>query len=1157
MTNFVHLHLHTEFSLLDGACRIKKLVEHVDGIGQSAVAITDHGVMYGVIDFYKECVSHGIKPIIGCEVYVARRGRRDKVQEFDSNPYHMVLLCKNNTGYQNLIKLVSAGFIEGFYNKPRVDIELLREHNDGLVATSACLAGAVAQAVTDGDYDKAKTRALELAEIFGEGNFYLELQDHGIPEQQAVNRALLRIHNETGIPLVAANDAHYISKADSHMQDVLLCIQTNSTVDQPDRMRFPGDEFYVKTGDEMSELFEKYPGAIENTIAIADKCNLNFEFGKRHLPVFELPEGKNDSFEYLSELCETGFREKYQDTDSSFRDRLNYELDMIRRMGFVDYFLIVSDFITYAKSRGIPVGPGRGSAAGSIVSYCLGITGIDPIKYNLYFERFLNPERISMPDIDIDFCYIRRQEVIDYVIDKYGEDHVAQIVTFGTMGARAAIRDVGRALNISYAQVDVVAKLIPFSLHMTIENALKMSPQLREMYESDSAIRELIDTARAVEGLPRHASTHAAGVLITGKPVSEYVPLAKNGDAIVTQFPMGTLEELGLLKIDFLGLRNLTVIADCEKMIRQSTPEFSVDRIPEVDIKTYEMLAAGKTLGVFQLESAGMTSVCVGLRPQNIEDITALVALYRPGPMDYIPQFVAAKHNPEKIKYRHDSLKEILGVTYGCMVYQEQVLEIFRKLAGFSLGKADMVRRAMSKKKHAELMRERDNFIYGNPEEGIMGTVANGVPEDIAAVIFDDIMDFANYAFNKAHAASYAVIAYQTAYLKRHFPRQYMAALLTSVLDSPTGVADYIAGCRDMGITVLPPDINHSQENFTVSGDDIRFGLVAVKNVGHSFVAQIVKERAGSGEFVSFYDFCSRMHEHELNRRALESMIKAGAMDCFGDTRNAMFRDIDRVIGVIADRKVRNIDGQVGFFDNDSPNAGALEVRPAPEFSQRELMAKEKEATGLYLSGHPMDEYRETIRKAGAVSIRRILADFENEHGPVTFRDEMKIKVAGIVTTVRNKATRNNSQMAYVTLEDETASIELIVFSRAITDFGAYLRVDSVVVVTGKISVREDKEPQIIVDIVAPAAGYMPDTDVPAVNETKVSKVFVKIGRNNDKASRVLPIIKMFPGLTPVVVAFEEDGRKVRGSCAPDRRLIAELRGILGDDCVVEVADAI
>ena len=935
----MHLHVHTEYSLLDGACRIRDLPKLVKEMGQSACAITDHGVMYGAVDFYRACKAEGIHPIIGCEVYVARRTRFDKQHEFDAESRHLVLLCKNETGYRNLSYMVSQAYLEGFYIKPRIDMELLRQHSEGLIALSACLAGEIPKRLLNGDYNGAKEHALEMRDIFGE-DYYLELQDHGIAEQTEVNRGLLRLHNETGIPLVCTNDAHYLRKEDAESHDVLLCIQTGKTVDDENRMRYEPRNFYLRSTEEMESLFAGYPDAAANTERIAEKCQLDFTFGKYHLPEFKLPEGY-DSPTYLRKLCDEGFTARYGQAKPEYRRQLDYELDMIEKMGFTDYFLIVSDFVRYAKSRGIPVGPGRGSAAGSMVSYCLEITDIDPMKYDLYFERFLNPERVSMPDIDMDFGDTRRGEVVEYVRRKYGDDHVAQIVTFGTMAARAAIRDVGRALNMTYAEVDVVAKLVPAgpgALHITLQEALKLSKQLAEMYRDDERVKKLIDTAMALEGMPRHASTHAAGVVITKRPVYEYVPLARNDDAMVCQYVMTTLEELGLLKMDFLGLRNLTVLDDAVKMVREREPDFALDRIPEDDAETYDMISRGQTAGVFQIESSGMTSVCVGLKPQSIEDITAVIALYRPGPMESIPRFIACKHDPKLVTYKHPKLIPILSVTYGCIVYQEQVIRIFQELGGFSLGQADMVRRAISKKKAKEIEKERKAFVYGDAERGISGCIANGIDEATAQAIYDEIFDFANYAFNKAHAVSYAVVAYQTAYFKCHYTREYMAALLTSVLDNSDKVAGYIGECRDCGIALLPPDVNRSSDRFTVEPEGIRFGLVAIKNIGRGFIQSVVRERERGGDFRSLQDFCDRMYDcGDMNKRAVENLIRSGAFDSMGARRSQLLAVYEKMLDAIGNVRRVNVEGQMDFFGMGGSSSApeAVELPNLPEFNRR------------------------------------------------------------------------------------------------------------------------------------------------------------------------------------------------------------------------------
>ena len=919
--SFVHLHVHTEYSLLDGACRIPDLIQRVKDLGQSAVAVTDHGAMYGVIEFYKAAKTAGIKPIIGCEVYVAPRGRSDRVKALDGEARHLVLLCQNEKGYRNLSYLVSCGFLEGFYGRPRIDLELLHSHSEGLIALSACLAGEIPRLLLAGKYEAAKAHAIEMHQLFGPDGYYLELQDHGLAEQKTVNAGILRLHQETNIPMVLTNDAHYLKREDAVMQDVLLCVQTNRTVDEPDRMKMGGEEFYLKSEKEMRALFPEWEEAADNTVKIADRCQLEFEFGVHHLPEFKHPDGVSGE-EYFTSLCWKGFAERYPEAGESYQTRMQLEMDMIRQMGFVDYFLIVSDFIAYAKSKKIPVGPGRGSAAGSMVSYCLGITNVDPMKYGLYFERFLNPERISMPDIDIDFCVNRRQEVIDYVTEKYGADHVAQIITFGTMAARGAIRDVARAMSVPYAKADTIAKLVPTALHITLEEALRVSKPLRDLYNEDDEVRRVIDTAKGLEGMPRHASTHAAGVVITRRPVYEYVPLAKNDDCVVTQYTMGRLEELGLLKMDFLGLRNLTVLDDAVHMVREQDPDFSLERIPEDDPDVFQMLTAGRTSGVFQMESAGITSVCMGLKPQSIEDITAIIALYRPGPMESIPRFIACKQHPEKIRYKHPMLEDILKITYGCIVYQEQVIEIFRRLGGYSLGQADMMRRAISKKKAKEIERERKAFIFGDPERKIKGAIQNGIEQSVAESIYDEIYDFANYAFNKAHAVAYAVISYQTAYFKCHYPKEYLAALLTSVLDNSSKVAEYIGECKSCGIGLLMPDVNRSYDHFTVEGDNIRFGLLAIKGVGRGFIQMLMQEREENGAFQSPFDFCKRLYQKELNRRVLESLIKCGAMDCFGETRATLLEGYPGMLEQIGADLRQNLEGQLDLFGGNGEISG-------------------------------------------------------------------------------------------------------------------------------------------------------------------------------------------------------------------------------------------
>ncbi len=1144
--SFVHLHLHTEYSLLDGACRIDALAERAKELGFEALAITDHGVMYGAVNFYRACVKAGIKPIIGCEVYVAPRSRTDREYGIDSQYTHLILLCKDEAGYRNLSYLVSMGFVEGFYVKPRIDWGLLHAHSEGLVCLSGCLAGDIPQKIVNGRYEDAKARALELREVFGE-DFYLEIQRHGIRDEETAARGILRIHDETGIPIAVTNDAHYINKEDAYYQDVLMCIQTGKTVNEAERMRFETQEFYLKSEEEMRALFPDRQDAADNTVEIAAKCNFDFEFGHYHLPRFQLPEGETDSFEYLKKLCEAGFERRYGPERADAKKQMDYELDMIKRMGFVDYFLIVSDFIGYAKGRGIPVGPGRGSAAGSVVSYCLNITDVDPIKYSLYFERFLNPERVSMPDIDIDFCVRRRGEVIDYVNRKYGNDHVAQIVTFGTMAARQAVRDTGRALDISYAECDAVAKQVPFAPGMTLDEAMRLSKPMREMYAADERIKKLIDTARALEGMPRHASTHAAGVVITEKPVYEYVPLAKNDESVVTQYTMTTLEELGLLKMDFLGLRNLTILDDAVQLLRRSNPDFDINTIPEDDEDTFAMLSAGKTEGVFQLESAGMTSVCTRLGPKSIEDITAVIALYRPGPMDSIPRFIENSQHPERIKYKHPSLEPILAVTYGCIVYQEQVIEIFRRLAGFSLGQADNIRRAMSKKKHAVIDAERVAFIHGDEGRNIPGCVKNGIPEATASAIYDEILDFASYAFNKAHAVAYAIVAYRTAYMKRHYPREYMAALLTSVLDSSSKVAEYIAECREMRINLLPPDVNESDAYFTISGKNIRFGLVAIKNIGEKFILQLMDERRENGPFKSLEDFCRRMSGKELNRRAIESLIRSGAFDSLGATRKSMMAVLDNVLEGIASDGRRNIEGQMDLFGGEEPALTAIAMPQMEEYSRAELMAMERETTGLYLTGHPMDEYREAARSAGAVSIGAILSDFANEAGPERFSDEQYVTIAGIVASKRTRTTKNGTLMAYIQLEDDTGTIELLAFQRALDNGGGYVADNAAIIVRGRISVRDEKEPQIVVDSIRP----MSDAALPDGSYAKPRKLWIRLAQNDARIMRRIELLQeMFPGNDRMIVYFADTGRRLGADCVIMDSLVRELVEMVGAENV-------
>ncbi len=1147
--SFVHLHVHSEYSLLDGACRIDSMMERVKELGQNAIAITDHGVMYGCIDFYKAAKAAGIKPIIGCEVYVARRGREDRIHGIDNDPYHLVLLCKNRKGYENLCRMVSESFNHRFYGKPRVDMELLRQYHEGLIATSACLAGAVAQQLMNEDYDGAKRHALALSEVFGPEHFYLELQDHGIPEQQPVNQGIMRLARETGLPMIISNDAHYLRKSDAKMQDVLLCVQTGKTVDDPNRMKFQTEEFYLKSEEEMAQLFPGCEEALENTQRIADRCNLEFVFNEYHLPSFPVPEGYTNE-EYFWKLCMDGFRERYENPPAEYMQRLQYEFDVISRMGYVNYYLIVWDFIRFAKEAGIPVGPGRGSGAASIVAYCLHITEVDPMKYSLIFERFLNPERVSMPDFDTDFCQERRGEVIEYVMEKYGQDHVAQIATFGTMAARGAIRDVGRALNFSYAQTDVVAKLVPTTLHITLKEALEASPQLKEMYDGDDKVRQLIDTAMSLEGMPRNTSTHAAGVVITADPVDTYVPLSKNDDTVVTQYTMTTIEELGLLKMDFLGLRNLTVIEDAQRQIRKDNPSFDISKVPDDDPETFQMLAEGKTQGVFQLESAGITGVCVNMKPSSIEDMTAIVALYRPGPMDSIPKFIANKLDPRKITYKTPLLELILKVTYGCIVYQEQVIEIFRSLGGYTMGQADNIRRAISKKKMKVIESERRVFVYGDEQQGIPGCIHRGISEQIAQSIYDEIVDFANYAFNKAHAVCYAVVSYQTAYLKCHYPQEYMAALMTSVLDNAMKISGYIAECKELGIDTLPPDINHSDDHFTVENGAIRFGMGAVKNVGRGLIRSMAANREENGPFQSLEDFLQRMGE-ELNKRAVENFIKCGAMDCFGYHRSELLAVYEVMMDSIASTRKKNLDGQMGLFfsmEQDDP-AARIPIPSLPEKSRAELMLMEKETTGIYLSGHPMDDYRAYLKNTHVVPIGTLMGE------ECPYKDDQIVSVAGVVQAVKMKTTRNNSMMAYVTLEDDTASIEMLAFSNVLSECGNYLRENDPVVITGRFSVRDDKDPQIIVNRARPMSDYannMGFTDMEEEPIIREGTLYLRLPDEGEKLfGKVKAILNMFPGENPVVLYFA-DTKKRRGThCTLYRTMVQELKNVLSEDDVV------
>lgn len=1185
---FTHLHLHSEYSLLDGACRIKELIAAVKEMGQEAVAITDHGVMYGAVEFYKEARKQGIKPIIGCEVYIAQRGMTDKTHGLDSENSHLVLLCENMTGYQNLIKLVSRAWTEGFYNKPRIDRELLSQHTEGLIALSACLAGEIPRYLQNNDYQSAYKRAIEYRDMFGEQNFFLELQNHGIAEQEVVNAGLIRLHNDTGIPLVVTNDCHYIKKSDSKTQEVLLCIQTKSTVDEPDAFRFPTQEFYLKSEEQMRALFPEYPEAADNTVRIAERCNVEFEFGHTKLPHFDVPDGR-DHVEYFRDMCYRGLNKKYErPDDEKLVARLEYELSVIERMGYVDYYLIVHDFVQYAKDHDIPVGPGRGSGAGSLAAYCIGITAIDPIKYNLLFERFLNPERVSMPDFDIDFCNERRQEVIDYVIKKYGVNNVAQIVTFNTMAAKAAIRDVGRALGMPYSFPDRVVKLIPRSFHITLKEALEESKDFRALYESDEQARELIDLSMKIEGMPRHASTHAAGVVITERPVSEYVPLAVNDEVVVTQYTMTILEELGLLKMDFLGIRNLTVIKDAETMIRRTHPSFSMDKIPYDDPEVFEMMSAGETSGVFQFESAGMRSVLGRMGPRSVEDLTAVLSLYRPGPMGSIPKYIENSKNPALIKYDDERLKDILDVTYGCIVYQEQVMQIFRALAGYSLGRADVVRRAMSKKKHDVMQKERQVFIEGLKDDDgnviVEGAVNRGVDRAAAEKIFGEMESFASYAFNKSHAVCYATVAYQTAYLKCKFPGEYMSALLTSVLDWRGKVSEYIAECRRINIPVLPPHVNESGMNFTYTPSGIRFGLLAIKNLGKGAIIRLVRERDTGGKYTTFFDFCSRACGGEINRRAIESLIKSGALDGLADNRRQMLMSLDRVMDYLENDRRRNIEGQLNLFGGEEGMSESIELVQTEEMPLSDLLAMEKEVTELYLSSHPLDAFADVSQQIRAVSLLDIISSAEDETSS-EFADGDHVRLLIMIESMKLKLSKNNEKMAFAVIEDSGASLEMIVFPKTLAVYSALITEGKPLIIDGRISLREEEEPKIICEraFAVSEADRLPPPDKSPRGSSSSQPQNTRKSRNSQNSSadpiqhncrpqgnpilylrvpsmeseqwrRALKIIRIFDGVSRVFIRCTDSGQMMEAP--PQYRvmmntvMLDELSRILGAENV-------
>ncbi len=1142
MGNFVHLHLHTEYSLLDGACVIKRLVRRVRELGQTAVAITDHGNMYGVIEFYKACKAENIKPIIGCEVYVAPRTRFDKVHRIDSSPYHLVLLCKNQTGYQNLIKLVSKGYLDGFYNKPRIDRELLKKHHEGLICLSACLAGEIPRALTAEDYTAARESALFYKNLFGEGNYYIELQDHGMEEQRRILPHLQKLAEELEIPLVATNDCHYLTKEDSKTQAVLMCIQTNTVLGEEKAMEFPTEEFYVKSQEEMASLFSSYEGALENTLRIAELCNLDFEFGITKLPYFHL-DGVEDNTEYFRKLCFRGLRKRYgEHPDLSLIKRLEYELSVIVQMGYVDYFLIVWDFIRYAKEQDIPVGPGRGSGAGSLCAYCIGITGIDPMKYQLLFERFLNPERISMPDFDIDFCYEKRQKVIDYVVKKYGKEHVAQIITFGTMAAKGVLRDVGRALGMSYQSVDVIAKMVPGELNMTLDKALILSKNLKNVYDTDPKGRELIDTARKLEGMPRHASTHAAGVVITRKEADFYVPLQKNDEAIVTQYTMTTLEELGLLKMDFLGLRNLTIIDQCEKEVRADKPDFRISKIPLDDRSVYAMFSRGDTEGVFQFESPGMKRVLTQLCPENIEDLIAVISLFRPGPMESIPKYIRNRHHPGQITYRHPLLEPILKVTYGCIVYQEQVMQICRQLAGYSYGRADLVRRAMAKKKSDVMSQERQYFIHGKQNEDgsweCVGAVANGVDEATANAIFDEMASFASYAFNKSHAAAYAYISYQTAYLKQHYPKEYMAALLTNVMGATGKTIEYINTCTSMQIQVFPPNINKSRLGFTVNGGHLNFGLLAIKNLGRVVIEKTIEEREKNGIFTSLPDFLKRMHGKDLNKRAVESLILCGALDDFPHNRKEMMSAYEAIMDTV-DRSARqNVEGQLGFFSSFSQHSEEVRLPKMEEYPIKQKLAMEKEIMGLYLSGHPLDGL---APPPNCVAILEILQNVQEADG---LKEGDSVTVLAVLQGKKILSTKSKAPMAFLTIEDRSGSMEAILFPNCYEYFAQFLTPDNALLIRGKLSLKEDEKPKIICDFIREYSSTQPE---------KPWKLYIQVPtKSAPEVNRVLSVLSRYPGREQVIFYCSDTQARYRPrikyAITGNKELVNVLKNIVGEN---------
>lgn len=1152
---FTHLHVHTEYSLLDGSSKITELIQHVKELGMDSIAITDHGVMYGVIDFYKEAVKQGIKPIIGCEVYVAPRSRFQKEGKQDARYYHLVLLAENQQGYENLMKIVSMGFIEGFYYKPRIDLELLKEYHEGLIGLGACLAGQVTSLLVDGLYDKAKEIALQYEEILGKGNFYLELQDHGYEEQGKVNPEILRLSKETGIPMVATNDIHYTFQEDAAAHDILLCIQTNRKVDEEDRMRYPGGQFYAKSPEEMYKLFPYAKDALENTKKIADRCNVEFTFNELKLPKYDVPEGYKAE-EYLRKICREGLTERFNQISKEIEERLEYELSVIEEMGYVDYFLIVWDFIKYAKDKKIMVGPGRGSAAGSLVSYCLQITDINPLPYQLLFERFLNPERVSMPDIDIDFCYERRQEVIDYVVEKYGADRVAQIITFGTMGARAVIRDVGRAMDMPYSEVDQVAKMIPTALGMTIDKALELNSELNESYENREEIKHLIDMSKRLEGLPRHSSIHAAGVVISQKPVVEYVPLHSTEDAVVTQFPMTTLEELGLLKMDFLGLRTLTVIQNAIQFIEDvHNITLTTQDIQKEESSVFQMIGEGKTDGVFQVESAGMRSFMKELKPESLEDIIAGISLYRPGPMEFIPKYLDGKQNPSSITYSCKELEPILDNTYGCIVYQEQVMQIVRDLAGYTLGRSDLVRRAMSKKKTDVMAEERKNFIYGNQEENVPGCISRGIEESVASKIFDEMTDFAKYAFNKSHAAAYAVIAYETAWLKTYYPVEFMAALMTSVMDNTDKVTEYMVACKKMGIDILPPDINEGYAHFSVAKDKIRYGMAAIKNVGRGAIESFVTERNQRGYYRSLMDFCERLDGKVLNKRVIESLIKAGAFDSLGGTRKQYMQKYKVIVDAVLQTKKMIFSGQVNLFQDQGNEKDVEDHLPdVGEYPDDMKLLLEKEVLGVYLSGHPLEKFEKAMGEVRTAVTKDFMIGEDNLNEAMKLDGKM-VTIAGMLMQKTIKMTRNNQQMAFITIEDLYGSVEVIVFPDLYHKTRHLLQEDQVFCIQGRVNIQEEENGKLIGQAIRPLMEV--DKKTEKENTKSIDSLWIKIdckGFWNIIEEDVQRVLRIFPGKVPVYIYLEEEKQKMKAPSSMQvdgsSRLVKELEKLLGEDCV-------